>query len=136
MKCGDFMEEFDIKRKKEEKMMEALLYTFLDEPNADNVIPLFCNIIDSQVAIPGRFNVSDEDLEAFINSEPDDTVESKSEIKFLPNLLQNTENEKVYYPIFTSSEMTSKEFNDGVSWLVADIDVCIDYINNHKKCSG
>lgn len=133
---GDTMNKDDIKRKKEEKVMEALLYTFLDDPNTDNIITLFYNIMDSHVAIPGNFNVSEKDLDSFMNSKKGDIVESNEEIGFNPEWLQNPETEKVYFPIFTSSEMAPKEFSDKVSWLVADIDMCIELVDKHKECSG
>lgn len=130
------MNKDDIKRKKEEKMMEALLYTFFDDPNTDNIVNLFYHIIDSQVAIPGNFNVSDEDLNTFINSKKGDIIETNEQIGFNPEWLQNPDTNKVYFPIFTSSEMAPKEFSDKHSWLVADIDLCIELINKHEECSG
>lgn len=130
------MDKDDIKRKKDEKVMEALLYTFLDEPNTDNIVNLFYNIMNSQVSIPGHFNVSNKDLDTFINSKPGDTVKTNEQIGFNPEWLQNPETKKVYFPIFTSSEMAPKDFNDKVSWIVADIDIFFELVDDDKKCSG
>lgn len=89
-------------------VLVALKSRFAEEKNQENLIALLKCMKDSKVIVPMRIEMSEEDAARIENATDGEEIETRDEIKMVPEILQAKE--KRFFPMFSQIGQIPKEF--------------------------
>ena len=118
------------------KILEQLMDRFIEDSTIENMHSIILCLVDSDLHVPMTPTISEEDQEQLNNAEIGDEVTLKQEMRIRPDLLQDSENNKLYFPVFSNVDKAPKEYSEHFSWINMNLDTIVNYIENNKEVSG
>ena len=121
---------------KDGKVLNELIQRFIKEPTGENLYSVLLCLIDSDLYVPMNMNISIEDIELLKNSKVGEEISLNNDLRFKPDWLKNPNNNKLYFPIFSTVKDATEEYSKNFSWINLDIDTCINLADSNNECSG
>lgn len=119
------------------KVLRLLKNRFLENPNRENIIPLFNCLIDSDLYVPMKANIDPFDEEKFKKAKAGDEIILSNDISLKPDFLLLKENKNILFlPIFSSVSEAGEDYGDYFSWINFSLDQCFELIKNNPKAEG
>ena len=124
----------DPKKLEDGKVLVYLKHKYVEESTEENIYPLLGCLRDSQVLVPMNVTMSEEDEAMFKNADVGDVVQSKGDIRLIPDILQN--DDKYYFPMFSNKEQMPEDYANHFSIIDLSVVQCIEMAKNIDKLSG
>lgn len=121
---------------KDGKILEQLMDRFIEDSTIENMHSIILCLVDSDLQVPMTPIISEEDQEQLDKSEVGEELTLKQEMRIKPDLLQDSENDRLYFPIFSNSDKAPKDYSEHFSWINMNLDTIVNYIENNKEVSG
>ena len=117
-------------------ILEQLIDRFIEDSTIENMHSIILCLVDSDLHIPMSPIISEEDQEQLNNAKVGEEITLKQEMRLKPDLLQDSENSQLYFPVFSNIDKVPKEYSDHFSWINMNLDTIVDFIENNKDVSG
>ena len=127
-------------RSKEElkngEILNALIQRFINEPKMEYFYPILLCLIDSDIIVAMYITISNGDAEMTKDLKDGDELILKNEPKYMPKWLQNLESNKLYLPIFSTTDECPENYSQNATLVSMDIYTAIKFLEENKECSG
>lgn len=129
------MEKYiDPKKLEDGKVLVYFKHKYLEESTEDNIYPLLACLRDSQVLVPMNVTMSEEDEAMFKNADVGDLLQSKDDIRLIPDILQS--DDKYYFPMFSNKEQMPEDYANHFSIITLPVVQCIEMAKNIDNLNG
>lgn len=115
-------------------VLVALKSRFAEEKNQENLIALLKCMKDSKVIVPMRIEMSEEDAARIENATDGEEIETRDEIKMVPEILQAKE--KRFFPMFSQIGQIPKEFGTSHNLMSMPTSEALDMAHQIEKLDG
>ena len=115
-------------------VLVALKSRFAEEKNQENLIALLKCMKDSKVIVPMRIEMSEEDAARIENATDVEEIETRDEIKMVPEILQAKE--KRFFPMFSQIGQIPKEFGTSHNLMSMPTSEALDMAHQIENLDG
>ena len=115
-------------------VLVALKSRFAEEKNQENLIALLKCMKDSKVIVPMRIEMSEEDAARIENATDGEEIETRDEIKMVPEILQAKE--KRFFPMFSQIGQIPKEFGTSHNLMSMPTSEALDMAHQIENLDG
>ena len=115
-------------------VLVALKSRFAEEKNQENLIALLKCMKDSKVIVPMRIEMSEEDAARIENATDGEEIETRDEIKMVPEILQAKE--KRFFPMFSQIGQIPKEFGTSHNLMSIPTSEALDMAHQIENLDG
>ena len=115
-------------------VLVALKSRFAEEKNQENLIALLKCMKDSKVIVPMRIEMSEEDAARIENATDGEEIETRDEIKMVPEILQDKE--KRFFPMFSQIGQIPKEFGTSHNLMSMPTSEALDMAHQIENLDG
>ena len=115
-------------------VLVALKSRFAEEKNQENLIALLKCMKDSKVIVPMRIEMSEEDAARIENATDGEEIETRDEIKMVPEILQAKE--KRFFPMFSQICQIPKEFGTSHNLMSMPTSEALDMAHQIENLDG
>ena len=115
-------------------VLVALNSRFAEEKNQENLIALLKCMKDSKVIVPMRIEMSEEDAARIENATDGEEIETRDEIKMVPEILQAKE--KRFFPMFSQIGQIPKEFGTSHNLMSMPTSEALDMAHQIENLDG
>lgn len=115
-------------------VLVALKSRFAEEKNQENLIALLKCMKDSKVIVPMRIEMSEEDAARIENATDGEEIETRDEIKMVPEILQAKE--KRFFPMFSQIGQIPKEFGTSHNLMSLSTSEALDMAHQIENLDG
>ena len=115
-------------------VLVALKSRFAEEKNQENLIALLKCMKDSKVIVPMRIEMSEEDAARIENATGGEEIETRDEIKMVPEILQAKE--KRFFPMFSQIGQIPKEFGTSHNLMSMPTSEALDMAHQIENLDG
>lgn len=115
-------------------VLVALKSRFAEEKNQENLIALLKCMKDSKVIVPMRIEMSEEDADRIENATDGEEIETRDEIKMVPEILQAKE--KRFFPMFSQIGQIPKEFGTSHNLMSMPTSEALDMAHQIENLDG
>ena len=114
-------------------VLRMLVAQFVNKPCKQYYIPVLRCLRDSFIMIPGNVEISDADMNAFLNAKEGDMVSTQEQMKFVPDILRN--GDEFFLPVFSSADQMG-EYGNRFSKMERHFFDAMRYANGKEKVCG
>lgn len=104
-------------------LLRHFKHTFLTNQDPQTLMPVLSCLRDSEVIVPVRLKVSDEDAEKIRNADKNTPITPSDDISFTPDLLQSEDG--IFLPIFSNRQQIRSAYAQQFSMLTLPAVQCI-----------
>ena len=115
-------------------VLVALKSRCAEEKNQENLIALLKCMKDSKVIVPMRIEMSEEDAARIENATDGEEIETRDEIKMVPEILQAKE--KRFFPMFSQIGQIPKEFGTSHNLMSMPTSEALDMAHQIENLDG
>ena len=115
-------------------VLVALKSRIAEEKNQENLIALLKCMKDSKVIVPMRIEMSEEDAARIENATDGEEIETRDEIKMVPEILQAKE--KRFFPMFSQIGQIPKEFGTSHNLMSMPTSEALDMAHQIENLDG